>query len=45
MEGDDYMIPKHKHHDNPFGDHGDENKKLDIKGTNIIYFTSQLIYF
>lgn len=38
MEGDDYMIPKHKHHDNPFGDHGDENKKLDIKGTNIISF-------
>lgn len=34
MEGDDYMIPKHKHHDNPF-DHGDENKKLDIKGTHI----------
>ncbi|CAL1291646.1 unnamed protein product [Larinioides sclopetarius] len=36
MEGDDYMIPKHKQPDNPFVEPGDPRKRLDIKDVMVL---------
>ncbi|GFU56127.1 hypothetical protein TNCV_711891 [Trichonephila clavipes] len=36
MEGDEYMIPKHKQPDNPFVEPGDPRKRLDIKDVMVL---------